>query len=264
MRKYITIFKANWQATFEYRLNFFLGRLENIILLVTLYFLWNSIFAQQETIFDYNKAQILTYVIGGHFLRALILETRTKFVGEEIYSGFISSVLLKPVSYFWQWFAEDFARKALTILTSIFEAAIFIVLVKPSLFIQKDINLILLTIVAIVLAAFLNFVITFTTALFGFWSDETYGPSFLMDVIINFASGAFFPLDVLPQFLALSLKVLPFSYLLFFPLKIYLGQLSFGAVFTGLGLQVLWLFILSNIYRFVWSRGLRRYSTYGG
>lgn len=264
MRKYLTVFKANWQTTFEYRLNFFLGRLENIILLITLYFVWTSVFARQETIFDYNKAQILTYVIGGHFLRTLVLETRTKFVGEEIYSGFISSVLLKPVSYFWQWFAEDFARKALTVLTSIFEVAIFVAIVKPPLFIQKDMNLIFLTIAAVILAGFLNFVITFTTALFGFWSEETYGPSFLMDVIITFASGAIFPLDILPVFLAIPLKILPFSYLLFFPLKIFLGQLSLNAIMTGFALELFWFFVLLKIYKIVWSKGIRRYSAFGG
>lgn len=264
MRKYLSIFKANWQAVFEYRLNFFLGRLENIILLITLYFLWTSVFARHETIFDYNKAEILTYVIGGHFLRTLILETRTKFVGEEIYSGFISSVLLKPISYFWQWFAEDFARKTLTISTSIFEAAIFIILVKPPLFIQKDMNLIFLAIAAVILAALLNFVINFTWALIGFWSDNVYGPHFLIEVIVSFASGSIFPLDFLPSFLFRFFQVLPFSFVFFFPLKLYLGQLASMAILAGFLFQILWFGISLLVYKFIWNKGVKVYSAVGG
>lgn len=264
MKKYWLIFLTNWQASLEYRFNFLLGRLQNIILLLTLYFLWQAVFANQTTLFGFNREQILTYVLGAHILRSLVLDTRTKFIGEEIYNGHISFVLLKPINYFYQWLAEDFARKVMTVITSIFEIAIFVWLVKPSIFIQPSHTLILLTIFSIILAAFLNFIVNFAAALVGFWSDNVYGPHFLVEVFIDFASGSLFPLDALPAPLVGFLQALPFYYVLYFPLKIYLGQLGLHTIILGLTLQMIWTGVMFVAYRLVWNKGLKHYAAVGG
>ncbi len=39
-RKYGTIFRISWEKELEYRFNFFLARLRNIMVMLLLYFVW--------------------------------------------------------------------------------------------------------------------------------------------------------------------------------------------------------------------------------
>ena len=57
---------------------------------------------------------------------------------------------------------------------------------------------------------------------------------------------------------------LPFQYLAYFPAKVLLGQLTPGELFQGLAVQVLWVIGLFFLARFLFSRGVRRYSAFGG
>ena len=60
------------------------------------------------------------------------------------------------------------------------------------------------------------------------------------------------------------LNYTPFPYLLFFPVSIYLGQTTGEALVRGLVIQACWLAIAYGLARFVWSRGIKKYSAVGG
>lgn len=264
MKKYLMLYTLNLQSVLENRFNFLLERVQNILLLLTFYFLWSALFRNQATIFGYSQQGILTYVIASYLLRSFIINTRTKYIGEEIYNGTINQSLLKPISFFGRWLVEDFALKTNMLITSIFEISVFLILVKPPLFLQVDLSLIFVTLIALSIAALLNFMVNFIAGLLGFWSTQVYGPHFLVELVIDFASGSLFPLDVLPLPIFNVLKMLPFYYVVFFPLKIYLGQLTLFDIWSGLVVQILWLILLLALYRILWQKGLKHYSAVGG
>jgi ABC-2 type transport system permease protein len=78
------------------------------------------------------------------------------------------------------------------------------------------------------------------------------------------AGGHLFPLDILPKQIAAVLNWTPFPYQLFFPVSIYLGQTTGDALWRGLFIQTFWVIAFYFVARFVWSRGIRKYSAVGG
>jgi ABC-2 type transport system permease protein len=78
------------------------------------------------------------------------------------------------------------------------------------------------------------------------------------------AGGHLFPLNLLPPTLANALNYTPFPYQLYFPVSIYLGSTSGAALWRGLVIQTFWVLAFYGIARFVWSRGIRKYSAVGG
>ncbi len=252
-----------WDEIFTYRLSFAMWRLRNVFQLLTIYFLWASLIPKQSVLFGYSQSLMLTYVIGTSFLSAVILSTRTYEIGDNINSGNLSALLLKPINYFGYWFAKDIGDKLVNISFSLVELFLLFFLLRPPLFLQTDIVPLLFFIITICLGILLYFCIGSLLGMIGFWSPEVWAPRFIFFILIGFFAGILFPLDIFPKPIFNILQLLPFPYLLFFPLKVYLGQLSMPEILKGISISVIWIFSLTYIMVLVWRKGLRMYTAYG-
>jgi ABC-2 type transport system permease protein len=79
-----------------------------------------------------------------------------------------------------------------------------------------------------------------------------------------FVSGHMFPLDLLPQPWSGLLKWLPFQYMAYFPAVVFLGKIRGASLAYGLLLQLAWSLAFVFLARWLYSRGLKRYSAFGG
>jgi ABC-2 type transport system permease protein len=259
-RKYTAVFRISLANILEYRANFLVGRIRNLIVLLTLYFLWTAVFPAQGSLFGYQKAQILTYIFGIHILRSIVLTTATYNVAAEItQGGKFFSYLLRPISYAKYWFSVDLSYKIIEAIASLIEIAIIFWLFKISLFFQINPLFLLFAIIFVFLAIILNFYLGYLIALIAFWTPQAWGPRFLFDLLLSFFAGAFFPLDVFPQNVQFVFNSLPFPYLLFFPLKIYLGRIDPIGIFVGFTFCLGWILVTYLAISYVWQKGLRVY-----
>lgn len=263
MRKYFQIVKNTWDETVSYRLNFVMWRVRVVLQIITLYFLWLSILPKDTSFLGYSQPLMLTYILGTSLLSAFVLSSRSHSVGDEINQGNLSNFLIKPLNYFLYHFARDIADKSMNIIFSLVELTILLLLLRPPIFIQTEPIYLLLFFTSAVLALLLYFFFNFLLGLIGFWSPEVWAPRFIFFIVITFFAGGLFPLDILPKTVFEIFRYLPFTYLLYFPLKIYLGQLSTMAIIRGLTISFIWLILMYLLVRFVWNMGLKLYTAQG-
>lgn len=266
MKKYLSVFRISFSQEFAYRLNFIMWRVRNVAQIFLVFFLWSSVFAgQRQELFGYNRDKILTYVFGILILRAIVLSARAVDVASEISSGDITNLLLKPINYFRYWFTRDISSKALNLVFAAVEATLLFFILKPPFFVQTNPLNIVLFIVAILLAVAIFFHLLFLVNMIAFWVPEAgWAGQFLFIVIFSeFLSGGVFPIDILPQVLQNIIYALPFPYLLFFPLQVYLGKLSTMTMLQGLAVSFVWLLILVFTVNYVWSKGIKKYEAVG-
>lgn len=227
------------------------------------YFVWLAIYGKDEILFGYQLKQMLTYIVLGRVVGSLVYATRTQKTADEINQGDLSNFLLKPFSYFSYLWAYDFADKAINLFFSIFELSFLIFILKPSLVFQTNPGYLFLFIISIFLGVFLYFNFSLLISFIGFWSPETWAPRFIFWILLDFLAGNFVPLDVFPRILSQTLSILPFSYFVFFPLKIYLGQLGLGQLLTYFSIGLFWLWFLNIMVNKVWQKGLKIYTAEG-
>ncbi|MEK9146804.1 MAG: ABC-2 family transporter protein [Patescibacteria group bacterium] len=263
MKKYILIIKNVWSEMTTYRLNFALWRLRVNLQLLTMYFLWLAIIPTSGQFGSYNQSLMLTYILGGALLSTVIISSRSYGVGDHITQGDLSNYLIRPINYFAFWFAQDLGDKAMNISFAIFELTALFLILKPPFFIQTDPTFLILAAICAFVAVFLYFFLNFLIGLVGFWSPEVWAPRFIFIILITFFAGGLFPLDILPAPLYEIFKYLPFTYLIYFPLKVYLGQLYLQQILQGIATAAIWVLILYLIVKFVWNRGLKLYTAYG-
>ncbi len=263
MKKYWMVAKNTWAETFTYRLNFVMWRFRVVLQLLTIYFLWFAITAKSNNIFGYQRSEILTYILGTSLLNSFVFASRSYGVGDEINEGSLSNYLVRPINYFMYNFAKDLGDKAVNIVFCIVELTILFVVLRPQLFLQTNPVLLLLSAVSVIIALILYFYFNFLIGFVAFWSPEVWAPRFIFTIVITFFAGGLFPLDILPAKIFAIFNLLPFTYLLYFPLKIYLGQLSTSQIVSGIGISLIWIAFTYLLVKFVWQKGLKVYTAWG-
>jgi ABC-2 type transport system permease protein len=101
-------------------------------------------------------------------------------------------------------------------------------------------------------------------AMLAFWLLEISTFIFILFAFEYLASGHLFPLDILPPVMREVLYFTPFPYQLYFPISVYLGKAAGLEMWRGLGIQALWVLAAYGFARWMWRRGIKRYSAFGG
>ncbi len=264
MSKYAQVLKNTFQEYFVYRLNFLLWRFRSFVLLLSLFFFWSALFAGREDLFGYQKNQILTYTLGIAVLRGVVLGSRSADLAGQIRSGEAANWLLRPIGYFKFWLTRDVADKLLNLFFTIFELGILLYLFKPPILIQTNLVYLFGFLLLCFLALLLYFVINLIFGMSGFWLIEVWAVRFLFMVIfLEFLSGGFFPLDVLPPIFIKVLQFTPFPYLIYFPLKVWLGQVGGSQMILGVLVTGFWIVVFYWLLQLIWKKGLKVYDVPG-
>lgn len=263
MKKYIRAARNTWEEAFSYRFNFLIWRVRNVILLISMYFLWLAVLPEGTDLFGYDQSSMLTYILLTSIVGAVVTSNRSYAIGQEINDGNLSNFLLQPINYFAYWFSRDIGDKLMNLIFSIVEIALIFIIIKPPFYFQTSLDFILFFIVSIILAIILYFFINILLGMIGFWSPDVWAPRFIFWILVGFFAGQYFPLDILPPTIYEIFKLLPFSYLIYFPIKVYLGQLSYNEIFYGFLITFVWIIIFAFIVNIVWKKGLKSYTAVG-
>jgi ABC-2 type transport system permease protein len=206
---------------------------------------------------------MITYVLGMNILRSLVFAGQTDEIAWEINRGVLSGYLLKPVNFMAYAFFRDLAEKSINLLSAIFEVWVLSRILGIAIAWPHQALSWVYFGICLIGAVVMNFLLNFIMGCWGFWTAESGGPRFLLELLLEFSAGAFFPLNVLPASIQTVLKKFPTPYLVFFPLNVFLEKVSAAEISAGFVTQVCWILLLTALTRVVWIRGLRAYAAQG-
>ena len=265
MGKYWQIIKITFEEYFEYRLNFLLWRFRSFVSFLTLYFFWLAIYGTNDIFLGYEKSQMLTYIIGISFFKSIVLGSRSADLAGQIRSGELTKYLLRPVRIVGYWFSKDIADKLLNIVFTVLEIIIFAKTVGVVFYFPKTVVMFSFFVILLLLATSLYFLVSFCLSLTAFWTEDVWATRWLFGIIfLEFFAGTFFPIDVLPKTLQQVIYLTPFPYLVYFPLKVWLSQLSQALIIKSIFICFSWTVFFTYLSRTLWQRGLKKYGSFGG
>ena len=118
--------------------------------------------------------------------------------------------------------------------------------------------------IPILLIAFtVRFLLEWTLSLVAFWITRVGAINQTYFVLMLFLSGQIAPLTLLPFPVQIVADILPFRWIIGFPVELLLGRLTLFETLIGLGAQVTWLLISFVLLRIIWRGGIRVYSAVG-
>jgi ABC-2 type transport system permease protein len=96
-----------------------------------------------------------------------------------------------------------------------------------------------------------------------FWTTRVSAINQTYFVLLLFFSGQLAPLSLYPALIQKISAILPFRWMISFPLQLLLGQLSAGQALEGLAAQAAWVLSSYFLFRVIWRAGVRVYSAVG-
>lgn len=246
-----------------YRLNFVLWRFRNVLRFLIAYFVWQTVFAAQQSVSGYEKSQMLTYIIVGYIIGSLVMATRTQDLADEINDGRLSNALLRPQRYISWLLSRDAGDKLLNVGFAIIEVSLVLLVLTPPLLIPTAIGTWILFTLGVILSTVLYFLISVCLSMAGFWTNEVWAIRFVFFIFLEFFTGWIVPPDLFPPVVARFLFLTPFPYVFYFPAKLYLEQLTPDQIIHGFVRVILWIALLSLVGITVWKKGLLRYGAEG-
>lgn len=264
MSKYLYVYRISLKSVLQRRSSLLMDRVGGLATILALYYFWASLLPDGRPFLGYSRGQMLSYVLMMSLLRAFVLTGRGWELVREISMGRLSNFLLRPVSYLGYSLASDLAQKSVHLASAALEVAVLLLVLRAPVFLPARPWTLPLFAASVLLSSLLFFLLEFLVASMAFWTSESGGPLFCFNLFLQFAAGAFFPLDVLPRAFQDALRMTPFPYLVFLPLNIYLERTRAAQALAVLGLQALWLGAAFWAVRAAWGRGLRSWAAEGG
>ena len=271
---WVMIFRTALEERLVYRGDFALGTLMRFLPIVTQIFLWFAVFDAIErksentdgTIGGFSFQEIVAYYLLTMLGRAFSsMPGLASGIAKQIREGEIKRYLIQPIDLIGFLLINRIAHKFAYYVIAAGPFALVFFLCRhyfvsgwPSL----------TTLFAFTLSLVMGFLIGFfleaSIGMIGFWFLEVSSLLFVYMLFSFFLSGHMFPLSLLPDSIEYFVTFLPLKYLAYFPAAIFLGKIPQEELLFELALEAIWLLFFIALCRFAYSRGVKRYSGYGG
>jgi ABC-2 type transport system permease protein len=207
-----------------------------------------------------GDADVIRYYVVLLAVQLLTVSYEHHTVANGIYGGEFAAELVKPRPVVLDFLATNLAIRLWHLLFGLPLILIVGLLAGVSLN-PPDL---LLAVPAVLLAAAIRFVFTYTLALSAIWTQRAHGAVGIGETLIFLLGGTAAPLSFLPQPLREAGQLLPFWSMLGAPAEIAAGTLSGSELAAAYGVQVGWLVVLTVVSMSVWRLGVRRFTAVGG
>lgn len=268
MKKYWHVLNVGIQNNLTYRFNFLARTVFGFIPLIAVLYMWMTIYAGKGAgaqVGSYTLAEMISYYLLTTIVDALTAVNEDDWqIAADIKDGNISQFLLKPIDYLTYRLSLFFSGRVTYLGVAALPVAIFILCLRKYFVLPPDGVTLAVFLFSTFLTALLQFFISYSMAMLAFWVLEVSTFIFIVFAFEYLASGHLFPLDILPPGMAQVLSFTPFPYQLYFPVTIYMGKLSPSELTRGLLIQTAWVVASFLLARFMWQRGIKKYSAVGG
>jgi ABC-2 type transport system permease protein len=270
IRTWWTILRVSLDERFIYRGDFMLGTLMRFLPMVPQFFLWSALFASRggditAPMFGFRYEDIVAYYLLTMISRAFSsMPGLSGTIARQIRDGEIKKFLTQPVDLLGFLFLGRIAHKIAYFMVATIPFAIVFFLCRSYFPPAPSWEIWLAFLASLVMSFALGFFLEASLGLVGFWFLEVSSLLFIYMLFNFFLSGHMFPLDMLPPTLQFAVKCLPLQYMAYFPAAVFLGKVQGADLVWGLAGQAAWLVFFIFLSRFLFARGVKRYSAFGG
>jgi ABC-2 type transport system permease protein len=268
VRKYFNIFRVALIERMAYRGDFLLGTCLRFFPLISTVLLWHAVFAgaQDERLAGgYSLDEMIAYLLLVQISRMFSsMPGLSAGISYDIREGHLKKYLVQPLDLIGYLLAYRAAHKVAYIVTAAVPYAVLFIVCSGYFHGVPDPLTFLGWLASLLLAFVIGFYFEAAVGMIGFWFLEVTSLLWVINTLNYFVSGQMFPLGLLGERAAALLKALPFQYMAYFPAVVFLGKVQGAELARGLLVAAAWAVGLVLLSRFLYARGLRRYSAYGG
>jgi len=261
--KYLAQGLVGFKVALRYRFNFLVSLITVPLSVLIYYFLWSSVFSYtgQEIIRGFTFNEMIGYYVISMIAGLFVWVDIDKWIAEDIRKGYLVVDMLKPMTYLAQCLWFEIGLNFLGIVMNL--APVFIIgFVLFGLQVAPLVSFVAFF-VSLLMGFLIAFFISFFVGLTAFWFKEIGGLRRMRRALVVFLSGGMIPLTFFPEAMQKVFEYLPFQYIRYTSINIYLGKyIGFNLVMQLL-LQLFWVVLLFLLVRWTWKTAAKKFSGEG-
>lgn len=251
------------QQQLEYRTNFVVDAfVQPLIAVIFEILLWIAVFkgAQTTEIAGFSLESYLSYALWGTFFARISANWMYEHrMIEQINSGQINSLLIRPTNFFEYFLFQFLGYKILIMCLSLALPGLAVFYLDYPTFFYR---LPLAALLAIFFLVF-TYCLSFLISTFAFQFNKIHAFTFSKNITLWILTGELFPLDLLPSPLKEIFIASPFSAGVYLPVGYLTGRFGESQILQGFLSVSLGILFLGLIGSFHWKRSLKIYSGTG-
>lgn len=261
---FLALASAGFRIESSFRAKFWTLIIGGIINVTARVSIWQSVFQHGGGSADVSLAQMITYfILGATLLTTWDLNQLVREMRPDIVSGDVVNHLTRPYHYPVSLFARQLGVR----LHEMLMVGIPVIVLMGAIFgLQPPASFghALMFAVSLALSIFLLFTIIIAVLMIGFWMTDFLTLEWLLRGTLVFFSGGLVPLWFYPDVIADVIRYLPFAWISFYPLAIYLGQLDLASSLLHLFYGFVWATVMVGVVSLIWRAACRRMTVQGG
>lgn len=266
LRAYLDIWRVQYQTELavnvQYRASTAIWLLGGILEPIIYMVVWTTVAnAQGGDVQGITAGDFAAYYIVGMVVQQLIFSWIMWEYEYMIRDGTYAARLMRPIHPIFQDIAVNVSYKTITLFVLIPTAIVLILLFRPTFHLQLWSTIAFFP--ALLLAFVLRFTLDWSLAQAAFWTTRITAVNRLYEVTFVLLSGRFAPLALFPPAFLVVANVLPFRWMMAFPIELFLGMLTPREVAIGFAAQLGWIVFAIVLMRFIWRRSVKKFSAVG-
>jgi len=250
-------------SNLEYRLNYFIDAIVQPLLTTGIeVLLWIAVFkgAGKSEILGFTQEYYLSYAMWAAFFSRISTSWMYEFrMIEEVSSGSINSIIVRPFSFYEYYLSQLMGYKFVTTIVSMIVPILVAYLFKWPTHFDRIFLATVLCFYYLILVHTISFIISTVAFHFTKISAFTVAKNLLFWILM----GELFPLDLLPENLKDILISLPFASGVFTPVAYITGRVGIEAIYQGFISVTLGIIVLNFFAYLFWKSSIREYTGIG-
>ncbi len=258
-----SLLKTSVKIDMHYRFRVLIWMAMSAIWVMVYPVVWLAVYGDRTELSGFSRSDLLTYFIGILVMEYLAQSYVDEDMHEEIREGKISALLLKPVHFVRYFFFVHIGYKLLplgvyAVLITLGVSVLDIPFSLPTQWYTLPVFA-----CTVVIGHLIAYNLKMILACAAFWIEEAEPLRVLYWIVCNLFMGWMGPLVFFPLWFQQLSTHLPWQYTAYFPIMIFLENVTVGAMTYGIAVSVVWLGIAVAVRHVVVRYSIRRYNAVG-
>lgn len=255
--KYVVLLRMKYVEMFAYQLATIVWMTGAMVQPLITMMVWINIYPKQENMFIFYFAMLI-------FVERMTSAWDVWEMEREIREGTYSYQIVRPFHPIHWAIAENLVYKGLFFVILLPVWGVLAIFVPALRLGHISITQWLLFLGALLLAAVIRFLFSYTFGLLGFWITKVSALYGMFEAVSLFLSGRIAPLSLLPPFIKEVSYYLPFRYMIGFPIELINGDVRGTDITAGFLGALFWSLFFSLVSALLWKAGLKKNQAVGG
>lgn len=255
---------VTWKEWAAYRSHMLLSLVIGPAFFLAQVFIWRSVFAGKDSLGGFTLEGMLLYYGASSVIYYLTMDFADWNLQMLVRSGRFLTYILRPMSHRFFAFSQKVGHRLLGFVFEFIPVwLIFFFAFRVPLIPARP----LWTALSVALSFLIMFLVNYSAGLLSFWLTRTDGIRALIRLLRDLLAGVFIPLSFFPEAAQKILFFLPFQYVSYVPVRVFLGSYELAGIRLEIpqivGLQAIMALAMLALTEALWRLGIKRFTGAG-